>query len=116
MIAAIKVRGDVDASETISATIESLGLVKKNQVLFVEEDDEPTHGMLRKAKDYIAYGDVSDELIEEIEDARDVEVEAGTTLSMTPPSGGFKSTKKNFNDGGALGKRPSIDELLRNMI
>ena len=116
MIAAVKVRGDVDASEKISATIESLGLVKKNQVLFIESDDEATKGMLNRAKDYIAYGEVSDDVVEEIEEAKNSEIEAGTNFSMTPPSGGFRSTKKNFNNGGALGKRPNIDKLLRNMI
>ena len=116
MIAAVKVRGDVDASEKISATLESLGLVKKNQVVFAEEDDESVKGMMKKAKDYIAYGTVSDDVVEEIEEAKDVEVDVGTRVSMTPPSGGFKSTKKNFNDGGALGERPNMDELLQNMI
>lgn len=116
MYAAVKVRGDVDASETISTTIESLGLLKKNQVLFVEQENEAITGMLEKAKDYIAYGEVSDDVVEEIEDAKGVEIESGVKLSMTPPSGGFKSTKKNYNDGGALGKRPNMDELLRNMF
>ena len=116
MIAAVKVRGDVDASEKISATLESLGLLKKNQVLFIEEDDEATKGMLNRAKDYISYGEVSEEVVEEVEEAKGVQVEAGTKVSMTPPSGGFRSTKKNFNDGGALGKRPRMDKLLRNMI
>jgi len=116
MIAAVKVRGDVDASEKISKTIESLGLTKKNKVLFVEEDDEATKGMLNRAKDYIAYGNVSEDVLEEIGEAKDNEVEAGSKVSMTPPSGGFRSTKKNFNNGGALGKRPNMDKLLRNMI
>lgn len=116
MYAAVKVRGDVDASEKISATLESLGLVKKNQVVFAEEDDESVKGMMKKAKDYIAYGKVSEDVIEEIEESKDVEIEAGIRLSMNPPSGGFKSTKKNFNDGGALGERPSMDKLLQNMI
>lgn len=116
MIAAVKVRGDVDASEKISATIESLGLVKKNQVLFVESDDEATKGMLNKAKDYVAYGEVSEDVVEAIEEANDTEIESGSKVSMTPPSGGFRSTKKNFNNGVALGQRPNMDKLLRNMI
>lgn len=116
MIAAVKVRGDVDASEKISATIESLGLVKKNQVLFVESDDEATKGMLNRAKDYIAYGEVSDDVVEQVEEAKDAEIQAGSKFSMTPASGGFRSTKKNYNNGGALGKRPDMDKLLKNMI
>ena len=116
MIAVEKVRGDVDASEKISATLESLGLTKKNKVLFVEDDDEATKGMLNKAKDYIAYGEVSEDVVEEVADSKDVEIEPGVKLSMTPPSGGFRSTKKNYNNGGALGKRPNMDKLLKNMI
>jgi large subunit ribosomal protein L30 len=109
MIAAVKVRGSVDASEDISRTLESLGLVKKNQCRFVEED-EAVKGMLEKAKDYITYGTVDDEIVEELE------AEAGDVVSLTPPSGGFKNTRKNVNEGGALGRRENVSDLLRKMI
>ena len=116
MYAAVKVRGSVDASENISETLDSLGLDKKNKVLFVDGDSESFKGMMRKAKDYIAYGEVSDETVEEIEDQKELSLEHGDRVSMTPPSGGFKTTKKNFANGGALGERPSMDGLLQKMI
>lgn len=116
MYAVVKVRGSVDASETISKTLDSLGLGKKNQVLFVDESNDSLKGMLDKAKDYIAYGEVSEEVVELIEDEKDVEVTAGDRFSMSPPSGGFKTTKKNFSNGGALGERPSMNGLLQKMI
>jgi large subunit ribosomal protein L30 len=110
MIAAIKIRGSVDASEDISRTLESLGLEKKNQCRFVEEDDEAVKGMLEKAKDYITYGTVDDEVLEELE------FDAGEVVSLSPPSGGFKNTRKNVNEGGALGRRENVSDLLRKMI
>ncbi|EGQ43955.1 MAG: ribosomal protein L30/L7E [Candidatus Nanosalina sp. J07AB43] len=96
MYAAVKVRGSVDASENISETLDSLGLDKKNKVLFIDSDSDSLKGMMKKAKDYIAYGEVSEETVEEIENQRDLNLEHGDRVSMTPPSGGFKTTKKKL--------------------
>lgn len=115
MIAAVKVRGSVDVKQNTARTLHDLKLRNKNEVVFYEQNDAIL-GMMNKAKDYIAYGEVSDEIIEEIEEKKDVEIEHGTTVSLAPPSGGFKGTKRNFGQGGSLGKRPNLDKLLNKMV
>jgi len=114
MIAAVKIRGNVDVPKPVQDTMTNLGLENRNQIVLYEDDDS-IKGMMNKAKDYITYGEVSDEVVEMLEE-RYEEVGHGTVISATPPSKGFKSTKKGFSQGGSLGKRPSVDSLIKRMI
>ena len=116
MIAAVRVRGQVDVPKKIDRTLDSLGLRKKNQVILVDEDQDSLKGMMKQAKDYIAYGTVSEDTVEKIEEAKGEEVESGSKFSLTPPSGGFRDTRKNYAENGALGNRDDMDELLHKMI
>jgi ribosomal protein L30/L7E len=112
MIAALRVRGQVDVPDKISQTLDNLGLREKHQVVLMEEDNEAHKGMLHKAKDYITYGEVEDETVEKIrEEAGD-----GKAASLAPPSGGFKDTRRNVAQGGALGERNKMDELVQDML
>jgi ribosomal protein L30/L7E len=104
-IVAVKIRGSIDARESIQKTIKSLGLQKTNKAV-VMEDSDSNRGMLDKAKDYIAYGEVEDDIAEEVEE----------DSNLTPPSGGFKSTKKQYHQGGSLGRRDDMESLLEKML
>ncbi|EHK01313.1 hypothetical protein HRED_08910, partial [Candidatus Haloredivivus sp. G17] len=57
--------------------------------------------MMNKAKDFITYGEVSDDVIEEVEE-RYQEIESGTVVSARPPSKGFRDTKRGYNQEAAL--------------
>lgn len=105
MIAAVRVRGPVDVDEDIENTLQTLGLDTRNQAVILEEKDT-TMGMLKKVKDYVTYGEVDSEVLD---------AEEGETVSLSPPSGGFADTKQNTGQGGALGHRQDMDELLRRM-
>ena len=113
MIAAVKVRSSIDAPEEARKAMETLGLEKPNQVVFFEED-EAIIGNMEKAKDFITFGEASEEVIEEFED-RYSDVEHGTTVDARPPSGGYSDTKRGVNQGGSLGRRKSMDSLLERM-
>ena len=115
MIAAVKVRGSVDANKKARTTMENLNLDKKN-TLVVYEDSDSIRGMFSRAKDYITYGELSEETVEALEEKKGEEVESGDSFSMTPPSGGFKNTKKQVGQGGSLGKRDNLDKLVQRMV
>lgn len=114
MIAAVKVRGDVDAREKVSRTLENLNLEKKNQVRLMEDNDV-NRGMLEVVKDYVAYGEINDDTVEALAE-RDGKAEPGTVISLTPPSGGYQDTKKNTGQGGSLGERENLDSLVQRMV
>ena len=114
MIAAVKVRGNVDVAKPIKDTMRNLGLDKRNQIGLYEDSDS-LRGMLDKAKDYIAYGQVSEETVEMLED-RYGDAESGNTISAKPPKKGFRNTRKNVNQGGSLGNHENIDDLIQRMV
>lgn len=116
MIAAVRVRGDVDVSHTISRTLQDLKLEKRNQCVIFEENDA-VKGMMDKSKDFITYGEISDDTLEALaERAGKDEVEPGDTVSLHPPKGGFRDTKRQVGQGGSLGKRDSLDDLIERMV
>ncbi|PSH02093.1 MAG: hypothetical protein BRC26_02300, partial [Nanohaloarchaea archaeon QH_8_44_6] len=115
MIAAVRVRGDVDVRQKISHTLDNLKLRQKHQVVLLEDSDS-NRGMLALAKDYIAYGEISDETVEELANKKGEEVENGDVLSLTPPSGGFKDTRQQVGQGGSLGERNNMDGLVNKMV
>ncbi|MFB6182524.1 MAG: uL30 family ribosomal protein [Candidatus Nanohaloarchaea archaeon] len=115
MIAAIKVRGSLDAPKRVKQNLQNMNLEKKNQ-LVIYENKESIKGMMNKAKDYITYGEIDEETVEKIEDKKDTELNPGDTVNLTPPSGGYKNTKRNVNQGGSLGKRQNLDQLIQKMV
>lgn len=116
MIAAIRVRGDVDVDQNVSRTLQDLNLTKRNQLVVFKENDA-IKGMLKNSKDYITFGEISDDIVEELaERAGEDDLESGDTVSLSPPTGGFKNTRKQFGQGGSLGKRDKMDELVQKMV
>jgi len=115
-IAAIRIRGDVDTQQKTSHTLEKLNLEKRNQAV-VFNNDSSIKGMLKQAKDYITYGTVTEETLEQLEKRNNnEEVTHGTVLNLHPPKGGYKSTKTHVNQGGSLGQRENLDKLLQKMV
>ncbi|MBY6294246.1 hypothetical protein GLU60_02560 [Nanohaloarchaea archaeon H01] len=115
MIAAVKVRGSIDARHKAKRTLQDLNLDKKNQCILFEDSDS-IRGMLDLAKDYITFGEVSEETIEALEERKGEEIEAGDSVNLSPPSGGFRDTKKQVGQGGSLGERDNMDELVQKMV
>ena len=61
MIAAIRIRGTVDLNPKNRKTLELLMLHKPNHMVLVASTKENI-GMIEKIKDYITYGDISEEI------------------------------------------------------
>ncbi|MDY6761536.1 MAG: uL30 family ribosomal protein [Candidatus Nanohaloarchaea archaeon] len=108
MLAAVRVRGIPDTPENVSATLESLQLTQKNACVVLEDTDS-NRGMLDAAKDFVAYGEVS----EETADTLGID---GGPVRLSPPSGGFKDPKRQYGQGGSVGKRDDMDALLDRML
>ena len=75
--------------------------------------------MLRKAKDYITYGEISEEVLKKLLEKKkpQKQTEKKIIFRLPNPKKGFKSIKKGFNQGGDLGYRgDKINELLERII
>nr|EGQ40657.1 MAG: ribosomal protein L30/L7E [Candidatus Nanosalinarum sp. J07AB56] len=109
MIAAVRVRGPLDNHPDIENTLQSLGLEKQNQFVLLE-DGASTRGMLKKAKDFIAYGEIDENAAEQMD------LETGNTYSPGPPTGGYGDTRSSYGQGGILGNNPETKNILEAMI
>ena len=120
-VAAILIRNITGAGPTLRATLKMLRLHIKNTCI-VLDNNKINMGMLSKAKDYIAYGEISAEVIKLLEDNRgnnDIDGNIKKHFHLHPPRGGFerKGIKHSFTQGGALGYRGSnMNKLIKKMI
>lgn len=60
--AVVRVRGQPDVNRDIEHTMKLLNLTRVNHCVIVPEDDI-TKGMLNKAKDYVTWGEVSEDVV-----------------------------------------------------
>jgi large subunit ribosomal protein L30 len=142
----IRVRGGIHARHDILLTLESLHLTRPNHATLLPEAAS-MRGMLTKVQGYVTWGEAEPETVERLltergvseaggrlaagKDGVDVSAVARSVLAqgmlMVPgvrplfrlraPKGGWRSTKKPFALGGALGYRGrAINELARRMI
>ncbi|MGI0053201.1 MAG: 50S ribosomal protein L30, partial [Thermoplasmata archaeon] len=139
----IRVRGTIHARHDIRTTLDQLHLTRPNHATIVPERAEFA-GMLAAVQGYVTWGEAEPETVRSLleergrtEEDHDLPADpAAEELAKTvlvsglartpgvrplfrlkPPSGGWKSTKRPFALGGALGYRGrAINELARRMI
>lgn len=138
-IAVILVRGLAKVSHPIKKTLTLLKLTRKNQCIVVN-NNSINLGMLKKVKDYVTFGEISEETYQELVAKRGKEYKGRLTdfkkkysynvleingknykpyFCLNPPRKGFgrKGIKWSFKVGGALGYRgDKINDLIRRML
>ncbi|MFA5930967.1 MAG: uL30 family ribosomal protein [archaeon] len=142
MYAVIRIRGTVNIAPKISTTLELLGL-KRVSNLSVWQEDEQTKRMIMMVQDYVAFGNISDEVLKELITKKATPIEEGTKIDakkvveelkkgktmnqvgivncfrMSPPRKGYerKGIKVPFVLGGASGNRKEkISDLIVRMM
>ncbi|MFH1511174.1 MAG: uL30 family ribosomal protein [Candidatus Woesearchaeota archaeon] len=129
-IAAVRIRSGHDMSRPQRNTLQLLRLLNTNSCVILP-DTQTNKGMLNKVKDYVTWGTIDDETIEEIYKKRGEEYKGRKEdctehnkkkykkyFRLSPPKGGFerKGIKTPFTMGGALGNRKNITGLIKRMI
>ncbi|MEA3343888.1 MAG: 50S ribosomal protein L30 [archaeon] len=143
MYAVIRIRGTANIKKGIEDTLHMLRLNKPNHCIIIPETDA-NQGMLKKAKDYITWGEIDDKTLEELvtkrakishtkkidqKNAKSIiekikkeklkESDIKPVFQLSPPKKGFerKGIKKTFRQGGALGyRKDKINILLKKML
>lgn len=120
-LAIILVRGFLHIDRDLRLTLYTLRLKQKNACTVV--DDTPRlRAAAVKCKDYITYGEISEDTYNELVDKRgkkDVDGTLKKYFLLHPPRGGFerKGIKVPFTTGGVLGYRgDKMNELVRKML
>lgn len=139
-LAVVRVRGVTGIKYDINSTIEKLGLSRKNHCVVVPKN-ESYFGMVKKAGDYVTWGEINEEMYSALIEKRGEEFSGRTSdkkgkisynkfidvdakkikkvFRLNSPKKGYgrKGVKFSFADGGALGYRgDKINDLLKRMI
>ena len=111
MYAAVRIRGGINMNPKTKKTLEILNLRKVNQCVLLPEEPG-AKGMLRKAQNWIAWGEAS----KEIESKLKNRLEGSKVARLSPPSKGYKSAKAHYPKGslGYMGEK--VNGLLERMI
>jgi large subunit ribosomal protein L30 len=119
MLVIIRIVGDVGIKSTVRETFNRLRLRRKYACVLMEKTPENL-GMLKKVKDFVAYGEISEEMHKKLIEKRgrkDVEGKLKPFFRLHPPRGGIES-KKHFGVGkGVLGdQKEHINKLIERML
>jgi large subunit ribosomal protein L30 len=120
MICIIRIKGQVGLREDIIETFNRLRLRKKYSCVVIEEPNKIHLGMIKKLRDFIAYGEISEEVYKELIKKRGIKDKNGKLkpfFRLHPPRKGIES-KKHFGVGkGVLGNNgEKINDLIIRML
>jgi len=143
-IAVIRIRGMIDVRKDVKNTLNLLKLRKKF-VCVIVDDSKIINGMLKKAQNYIVYGEINEKTLKELILKRGKiagnkkidmagkkleefikefiqgkkkleEVGIKSFFRLHPPKGGFKKSIKVTYPQGVLGKNPNINKIILKML
>ena len=118
MIVVIRIKGRVGLSYRINETLDRLRLKKKYACVVLKGTPEEM-GMVEKLRDFVAYGEIRDDVYKELVKIRGRKGQDGKLkpfFRLHPPRKGYEATKTSFKEGGSLGNREDINELVFKMI
>lgn len=121
MIAVIRIAGKNKLKTDIEETLKRLRLKDKYNCLVLEEPSQQIMGMVRKAKDFVAYGEISKEQYEKLKNNRTKEKNPrsrqGEVFKLHPPRKGIDSKKHSGVGRGVLGNnKEKINNLIERML
>ncbi len=115
MICVIRICGQVGIKKEIKETLNRLRLRRKYSCRVLKNPTREQIGMIQKVKDFVAYGELSEEMFEKLK--KRCGGKDDTFFRLHPPRGGIDS-KKHFGVGkGVLGNHgKKIDNLVERML
>lgn len=115
MIAVIRIRGQVNIRREITETLNRLGLKTKYSCVVMEKPKPEELGMIEKIKDFAAFGEISNETLKKLIEARGKK--SKTHFRLHPPRGGIDAKKHFGVCKGVLGNHgKEINKLLERML
>lgn len=70
MICLIRIRGEVGVSRDLEEALNRIRLRKKYSCVTIQKPDEKDFGVIKKIKDFVAYGEIDDETFSKIVEKR----------------------------------------------
>lgn len=115
MVAIIRITGETGLRKEIVETLNRLRLKRKYSCIVLENPGKEQLGMLKKVRDFVAYGEINQETLKELKEKRGKK--GKEFFRLHPPRRGIDS-KKHFGYGkGVLGNnKDKINDLIRRML
>lgn len=120
MLVIVRIKGDVGINHDVRETLNRLRIRRKYACIVIEKPSKIELGMLKRVKDYVAYGEITDEMYKKLIEKRgkkDINGKLKPFFRLHPPRGGIES-KKHFGVGkGVLGdNKENINKLIERML
>ncbi len=120
MIAVIRITGQINLNAEVKETLSRLRLRKKYVCVVLEKPTEAQIGMIKKVRDFVAYGEINKETYEELKKKRgrkDTEGKLKPFFRLHPPRKGIDSKKHFGVQKGVLGdNKDKINDLILRML
>jgi large subunit ribosomal protein L30 len=113
MIAIIRITGQINLSEGIKETFQRLNLKKKYTCIVIEKMTDVQEGMIKKVKDFVAYGELNKETYDKLVEKRGQKEK--NIFRLHPARGGI-NTKKHFPKGVLGNHKQEINKLVERML
>ena len=120
MIAIIRIKGMVRVRKDLAETLYRLRLRRKYACVVLENPTQVQLGMLKKIKDFVAYGGIDEKMHKKLNESRKTNIE--NFYRLHPPRGGFKGvgdnapTKTHYPKGILGDNGKEISKLIGKMI
>lgn len=137
MILVMRIVGQASLKGEFDETLKRMNIHRKLACTFINKDDSAQMGMLAKATNMVAYGEITDELAAKIIEARGQGIDGKPVgkdtakiiegikkgewkikkfFRLHPPRGGFKKSTKLGYPQGVLGHNKDIAKLVERML
>ena len=119
MIVVVRIKGDVGLDKDVRETLNRLRLRRKYVCVVLEKPTKEQLGMIKRLKDFVAFGEINDETYKELKEKRGKEVDGKLKpfFRLHPPRGGIDSKKHFGVKKGVLGdNKEAINDLIKRML
>jgi large subunit ribosomal protein L30 len=113
MICIIRIRGRVGLDRDIKETFDRLRLRKKYSCIVIKRPSKEELGMIKKLRNFIAYGTISEYTYKKLVSKRKTKIE--NFFRLHPPRKGI-NTKSHFPKGVLGDHKEKINELVERML
>jgi large subunit ribosomal protein L30 len=139
MIALIRIRGEVGLQRDVEETLNRLRLRKKYSCIVIQHPEKQQLGMIHKVKDFVAYGEIKEDMFEKLIEKRGQIIDKSKKVSpkdaakeiakgkryedlnlkpffrLHPPRKGIKS-KYHYPQGVLGNHKEKLNELMERML
>jgi large subunit ribosomal protein L30 len=112
-IVVIRIKGQIGIKKAVKETLNRLKIRKKYSCVVIKNPNESQMGMIKSLRDFVAYGEISEDVYKKLVEKRKTKIE--NFFRLHPARGGIK-TKFHYPKGVLGNHGAKINELVEKML